>query len=389
MKNFLEQIKPDIEAETNQIEVTEDLIQSTLKLAAAVEPEEPKRLFYRKKWAKIALPCAAACLVLCLFAGLWGQNAQNDGKTKSAAPQEMATDTAAGALPDGVGYGEYSNAGVLQETKDSSKEESLEELSRKDAGASKSKAQTEAADNREADITDFFAADMAVEQKIVKNASLSFTAKDADALYEAVLSAAKGLGGYEKDRRYQSGEDARHISFTLSVPPENLESFLGACEGLEGLEESSVFSQDITGEYYDLAARLEAAENSLAQYYVLMQKAQNVQEMLAVQQQIDNLMAQIEAQKGQMAVYDAEVRASQVEVTIYQKEKKQGESGFLSAGEVLDNMKKGFFAVVGAIVSGAQQLAIFLVSISPVLVILAAAAGIVFLIIKRKNKKGR
>lgn len=381
MKNFLEQIKPSIEAETNKLEMTEDLIKSTLKLAAAVEPEEPKRPFYRKKWAKIALPCAAACLVLCLFAGLWGQNAQNGGQTKSAAPQELATDTAAGALPGGGWYGEYSNADVLQETK--------EEFSRKDAGASKSKVQTEAADNQAADMTEILAADMAVEQKIVKNASLSFTAKDADALYEAVLSAAKGLGGYEKDRRYQSGEDARHISFTLSVPPEKLESFLGACEGLGGLEESSVFSQDITGTYYDLAARLEAAENSLEQYYVLMQKAQNVQEMLAVQQQIDNLMAQIEAQKGQMAVYDAQVGASQVEVTIYQKEEKQEGSVFLSAGEVLDNMKKGFFAVVGAIVRGAQQLAIFLVSISPVLGILAAAAGIVFLIIKRKNKKGR
>lgn len=76
-------------------------------------------------------------------------------------------------------------------------------------------------------------------------------------------------------------------------------------------------------------------------------------------------------------------------MTIYQKEEKQEGSVFLSAGEVLDNMKKGFFAVVGAIVRGAQQLAIFLVSISPVLGILAAAAGIVFLIIKRKNKKGR
>ena len=370
MKNFLEEIRPSLEQEANRVTVTEELIQSTLKLAESAEPEEPKRPFYRRTWVKIALPCAAACLVLCLFAGLWGQNGKNS-ETQSAAPQAPAAgDVATG----GVQNEAYFDAGLLRENG--------EDVARKEAGESKLMAQTEEA------VADM-AAGMAVEQKLMKNASLSFSAKDAGALYEAVLSAAKSAGGYEKDRRLEGGEATRQIHVTLSLPPENLESFLSACEALEGLEESSVTSKDVTGEYYDLAARLEAAENSLAQYYVLLQKAQNVQEMLAVQQQIDKLMAQLEAQKGQMEVYHAQIDASQVEVSIYQKEEKQGEAAFLSASEVGKNMQEGFFCVVGTIVRGAQWLLIFLVSISPVLGALAVAAGIVLLIIKRKNKKGR
>jgi hypothetical protein len=61
-------------------------------------------------------------------------------------------------------------------------------------------------------------------------------------------------------------------------------------------------SSDVTSQYVDLRARINAAEASRQQYLTIMSKAATISDILAVQSQLNNLQSQIEQLQGQLNV---------------------------------------------------------------------------------------
>ena len=61
-------------------------------------------------------------------------------------------------------------------------------------------------------------------------------------------------------------------------------------------------SSDVTSQYVDLRARINAAEASRQQYLTIMSKATSISDILAVQSQLNNLQSQIEQLQGQLNV---------------------------------------------------------------------------------------
>ena len=61
-------------------------------------------------------------------------------------------------------------------------------------------------------------------------------------------------------------------------------------------------SSDVTSQYVDLRARINAAEASRQQYLTIMAKATTISNILAVQSQLNNLQSQIEQLQGQLNV---------------------------------------------------------------------------------------
>jgi hypothetical protein len=61
-------------------------------------------------------------------------------------------------------------------------------------------------------------------------------------------------------------------------------------------------SSDVTSQYVDLRARINAAEASRQQYLTIMSKATSIGDILAVQSQLNNLQSQIEQLQGQLNV---------------------------------------------------------------------------------------
>ncbi len=147
------------------------------------------------------------------------------------------------------------------------------------------------------------------EPRIVRTGSMSLEVRPGgvDAAVNAVSTAAKGLGGYlasldSSGTPSTSDDDHQHANVTLRVPTGSFDDLRGQVGKIGEVRASTVSSQDVTGEYVDLQSRLKALGSSRDTYVALLGKAGSIGEILAVQQQIDNVQVQIEQLEGRRQV---------------------------------------------------------------------------------------
>ncbi len=105
-------------------------------------------------------------------------------------------------------------------------------------------------------------------------------------------------------------------SVTLQVPVANFAALLAEAKSLGKPSAVTTKATDVTGQYVDLQARIDALEASRQQYLTIMTKASSVGDVLAVQAQLDNLQSQIEQLQGQLAVLDSDTAYSTLIVAL-------------------------------------------------------------------------
>ena len=103
---------------------------------------------------------------------------------------------------------------------------------------------------------------------------------------------------------------------TLQVPVANFGALLAEAKSLGKPSAVTTKATDVTGQYVDLQARINALELSRQQYLTIMAKASSVGDVLAVQAQLDNLQSQIEQLQGQLAVIDNQTAYSTLIVAL-------------------------------------------------------------------------
>jgi hypothetical protein len=98
---------------------------------------------------------------------------------------------------------------------------------------------------------------------------------------------------------YQFNEDAKTGSITVRVPSSGFNSALEAMKALAvEVTNESISGQDVTDEFVDLSLQLENLEATADRVRAFLEEARNVEEALAVNQELSRLEGQIEMIKG-------------------------------------------------------------------------------------------
>jgi hypothetical protein len=79
-------------------------------------------------------------------------------------------------------------------------------------------------------------------------------------------------------------------------------------------------AEDVTEEYVDLEAQLSNLQATEAQYLVLLEKAETVEDMLKVQKELSNVRGQIEQIEGRMKYLEQTSETSLIEVNLQETE---------------------------------------------------------------------
>ncbi len=228
------------------------------------------------------------------------------------------------------------------------------------------------------------------QAKIIKNASINMTAIDVNKAYKMLLDYAAANSGYEFERSLSSSNGYTTINATIKIKPDKLDDLVDYASQCGNVVNSNISSEDITAEYYDAQIRLENKRINLKNYYKLLENAVTTEEMVTIQNQIDNLTAEIEAYEGQLKLWNSLVQESTLTIYITQEDNPEAieekiEWNSLSLDKMLRFMGNGFKKTCNAIISVIQWIAVVLVSFSPVIVI----SGIVIVIIVLKKKKAK
>jgi hypothetical protein len=103
---------------------------------------------------------------------------------------------------------------------------------------------------------------------------------------------------------------------TLQVPVDSFSAVLKRAQSLGKTANLSTKATDVTSQYVDLNARLQALQDSRQQYLTILARATTIGDILSVQEQVDTIQQQIEQLQGQLNVLTGETSYSTLTVNV-------------------------------------------------------------------------
>ena len=177
------------------------------------------------------------------------------------------------------------------------------------------------------------------DRKIVKTGSMTLEVEDIAETMDEVAEMADEFNGYvvsSYKHEYERGVSGHII---IRVPSEKFdEAFERLRQLAVAVPYETTTAKDVTEEYVDLEAQLGNLLATEAQYLSLLEKAENVEEMLKVQRELSNVRGQIEQIEGRMQYLEQTSETSLIEVNL---EETEGLAGPWSASAALKAAVRG------------------------------------------------
>lgn len=221
-------------------------------------------------------------------------------------------------------------------------------------------------------------------RKIVYRAELSMESTDFDAARAALLEAVKEHGGYlEYTNQSGSAEKAnRWASFTARVPAQNYSAFLADAGDAGNVLYLNESAEDVTLNYIDVEARLEALKNQRERLNALADKAETTADLLEIESQLSDVQYQIESYTRQLRALDSRIDYSTVAISL-------DEVAVLTPTGVTfgERLRDAFSGGLNAFADAVQGFVLTVVYLLPTLVLLAVvlAAALVLRRVWRKK----
>ncbi|MCO6487434.1 MAG: DUF4349 domain-containing protein [Phaeodactylibacter sp.] len=207
----------------------------------------------------------------------------------------------------------------------------------------------------------------APEKKVIRTANMRMEVKD----YPEALASIKELvadfkGELTGENEQQYGGRLEN-TLVIRVLPRQFDSLLLAFEQLAShVDFKSINAEDVTRQYIDLETRLASKRAVVERYRELLKQAKNVEEILAVEENLRKVVEEIESIEGQLQYMSRQVDYSTINLTIYEEGSQLSttRSFWSRIGEGFENGWKLL-----------QSLAVGLVTLWPVVLILALLAA--------------
>jgi hypothetical protein len=232
------------------------------------------------------------------------------------------------------------------------------------------------------------------ERKIITSGSISLEVTDFDNKMESIADLAERNGGYVESSYVDNiinheadgkSDKLKTGNITLRLPAARFGSAVEEIKTMGEVINQNTNSIDISEQYYDTATRIDnltVQENRLRE---LISKAQNVDEILKIENELNRVRSEIELMSTDIKRWDKQVSLSTLYVNL--REIKAGKLESVNVPTVWTKAYNGFVGTINSILRGGEKLFVFIVSAIPYLIILAVLTVIGYIVYKKRFKK--
>lgn len=170
---------------------------------------------------------------------------------------------------------------------------------------------------------------VAQQRKIIRTAQITIETESVEEICSRIEMLAASFGGYVQQssiNRNSGASDSNERlsgSVQIAVPSEMFDQVLTQLPSLGKVLHKNVSGQDVTEEYVDLEARLKNWRAQEDQLNLIMTKAHNVEEILAVQNELAQVREQIERLSGRLQYLQRRTDFSDIYFTVVEPDAKQ------------------------------------------------------------------
>lgn len=191
-------------------------------------------------------------------------------------------------------------------------------------------------------------------------------------------SSVNGTNFYNRARGYAGGRSAY---FTLRIPSAHFNELMNSLSTLGNVPYTHTYTENISSRYYDTEARLKAYRAQETSLLAMMEKAESVEDIIAIEDKLSDIRYNIESLQTTLNGWDRQVEYSTVELSVEEVREytPEAETPVSYGSELILALKNGLRSVGEFF----KELLVWLVGALPVLVILA----VLFFVLRRPVKK--
>ncbi|NYZ76999.1 DUF4349 domain-containing protein, partial [Candidatus Micrarchaeota archaeon] len=119
---------------------------------------------------------------------------------------------------------------------------------------------------------------------------------------------------------YYESQSSKTYSITMRIDPKRFDGFAEKLKGIGTIESMNTDLTDVTEEYANLETRISNLENELERLNALYEKADDIEDMLAIEREITRVTTELENYEQQKT--SLEQRAAKSTITVYIMEEK-------------------------------------------------------------------
>lgn len=231
-------------------------------------------------------------------------------------------------------------------------------------------------------------------EKLIYSASATVETTEFDRTIEKLSALVEQYGGfvesssingsnyYTQSRGYSS---ERYASYVIRVPSGKFSALMGSLSTLGNVPYSHTYTENITAQYYDTDARLTAYQTQEARLLEMMEAAETVEDLIAIEEKLTELRYQIESLQSTLKNWDRQVAYSTLDLEVQEVIEYTPESR-MSYGQELALALTNGLRRTGEFF---KDLLLAIVGALPALVILAVVLAILIPVWKKHRKVRR
>lgn len=148
--------------------------------------------------------------------------------------------------------------------------------------------------------------------------TLSLLAKDPASIFSEISNITLQYHGVIQNSSISGDQSTQRIaSMTLSIPDQNSQALLHAVHQLDvTVQSEQTTSQDVTANYVDLQARLNAAQAVESQYMQILKNSKAISDVVNVTDKLSSTRSNIESLKGQINLLNNQINYTLITITI-------------------------------------------------------------------------
>lgn len=157
------------------------------------------------------------------------------------------------------------------------------------------------------------------DRMIVRTGQLALVVDDITGVLGKIAALADQLKGFVVSSNSWRDNERLHGTITIRVPADTFNDTMTSIGKMAAeITSQTTSATDVTQEYTDLGARLQTLEATEKQLLQILQKAEKIEDILAVQRELTNVRSQIEQIKGRMLYLERTSSMSLITVSLEQ-----------------------------------------------------------------------
>jgi hypothetical protein len=220
---------------------------------------------------------------------------------------------------------------------------------------------------------------------LIQTARIDMETESFDDVVAGLRNLPHAANGYVESE-ILSNHGRRLFTIVMRIPAAQFESVLAQTEQLADVRFSEQRTQDVTDDFYDMTGNLEARQIEEDRLLALIDEAESIHDILALETRLSNTRLSIEAYRSQLETMTSQISYSTINVTLFDVAQ---EEILITPPTLGYRLNDAFGSSVDGTVALAENVIVFLAGVIIPLTIFGVLVFAFYLMVKLLRKRVR